>query len=198
MRYCPDCYRPVPGRARSRSHVETARTVDSTRRADPTIVFLPEVREARLRRNARRKRAAILALAVTVLMGGLLTVWLTLSHKSGEQRTYLARSEMARQELATIADALDRFHEDIGRYPTAAEGLGGLMHRPAAFQAVENRRLDQWLGPYLDTLPEVDPWGEDYVYEPIDDGRSFRLYSHGPGGDMGSAQRLEVRSSEPR
>jgi hypothetical protein len=70
-----------------------------------------------------------------------------------------------------------------------------LIYRPAAFKPGDDTRVNQWLGPYLDSLPEVDPWGNDYVYEPADGGQDFTLYSYGPGGETGSSSLLQVTSS---
>ena len=197
QRYCVNCYRPVAGARPARAHVETARQVETTRRADPTVVFRPDVHEALVRRSRLRKRMLIVCAIVILLGGAAAATWLALTHQSPEQRRTAARGEMAQRELRLMADALERFHEDVGRYPTSAENLHGLMHRPAAFRPTDDARVNHWLGPYLDSLPEVDPWGNDYVYEVTDDGQGFVLYSYGPGGD-GVAGRFQVSSTDMR
>jgi general secretion pathway protein G len=194
QRYCVNCYRPVAGAAPARAHVETARRVETTRRADPTLVFRPDLHEARLRRTRRRKRAAIIAAVVGFLVTMAGIAFLMLPHQSPDQRRQAVRGQMARRELSLMAEALERFHSDVGRYPTRAENLHGLIHRPAAFKPTDDARVNQWLGPYLDSLPEVDPWGNDYVYEVGDDGQSFLLYSYGPGGESGATSPYQVTS----
>ncbi|MEN3335086.1 MAG: ral secretion pathway protein [Blastocatellia bacterium] len=196
LRYCVNCYRPVAGARPSRAHVETARQVETTRRADPTMVFRPEVHEARLRRARRRKRALIVCTIVVLLTTAAIAIWLTLMHQSPEQRRAMARTEMAQRELNLMAEALERFRGDVGRYPTSAENIRGLINRPAAFKPSDDARVNQWLGPYLDSLPEVDPWGNDYVYEATGDGQDYRLYSNGAGGDTGAGSPLQVSSSD--
>jgi type II secretion system protein G len=196
QRYCVNCYRPVAGARHARAHVETARQVETTRRADPTVVFRPDLHEARLRRSRLRKRAAIISASVTLLAAATAVAWLMLTHQSPEQRRQAARGEMAQRELRLMAEALGRFRDDVGRYPTGVENLHGLINRPAAFKPTDDPRVNQWLGPYLDSLPEVDPWGNDYVYEVADDGQSFLLYSHGPGGESGASSRFQVSSSD--
>ncbi len=199
QRYCVNCYRPVAGAAPARAHVETARRVETTRRADPTLVFRPDLHEARLRRTRRRKRVLIVsAVAVVVLAAAASVAFLMLPHQSPEQRRQAVRGQMARRELSLMAEALEHFHADVGRYPTRAENLHALIHRPAAFKPTDDTRVDQWLGPYLDSLPEVDPWGNDYVYEVTDDGQSFLLYSHGPGGESGAGSPYQVTSPVQR
>src|SRR5581483_3356758 len=167
----------------ARAHVETARQVETTHRPDPTLVFRPDIHEAMVRRARRRKRTLITTTAVVLFAGGVIALWLALTHQSPEQRRHLARDEMARRELRMMADALEHFRDDVGRYPTDVEGLHGLINRPAAFKPSDDARVNQWLGPYVERLPEVDPWGNDYVYEVKDAGRGFVLFSHGPGGE---------------
>ena len=198
MRFCVNCYRPAARGSHARAHVETASQVDTTRRVDPTVVFLPEVHEARARRSRRRRRSATVALVLVILAGALLTVWLAQGRRGRERRSSVARSEMARRELNSMAEALERFREDVGRYPTASEGLGGLMRRPAAFKPTDDRRLNQWFGPYLESLPEVDPWGNDYVYETTEGAQGFRVYSHGPEGEGSAEADLQVSSADVR
>ena len=195
QRYCVNCYRPVAGARPSRAHVETARQVETTRRADPTLVFRPDLHEARVRRSHRRKRAAVVSAVVFLLATAAIGTWLALTYQSPEQRRTVARGEMAQRELNLMAGALERFREDVGRYPTGAENLHGLIHRPAAFKPTDDARVNQWLGPYLDSLPEVDPWGNDYVYEVTDDAQGYLLYSHGPEGDSGASSRFQVSSA---
>src|ERR1051326_5883627 len=79
LRYCVDCYRPVASAVQSRAHIETARQVETTRRADPTVVFLPEAHEARLRRAKRRQRTVIASVIVVLLTVTALGVWLALT-----------------------------------------------------------------------------------------------------------------------
>jgi general secretion pathway protein G len=97
------------------------------------------------------------------------------------------------RELSLISDALERFRSDVGRYPTTEEGLRCLERKPAALTG-DDRQQAYWFGPYLDNVPEVDPWGEDYVYHSTDGGRSFELLSEGPSHGTGSESRFRVTS----
>src|SRR5262249_52957068 len=98
LRYCVNCYRPVAGARPSQAQVETARQLETARRADPTVVFMAEAREARLRRERLRKRAVIIVAVVVLLTTGAIAVWVKLTHQSPEQRRLMARSEMAQRE----------------------------------------------------------------------------------------------------
>ena len=68
-----------------------------------------------------------------------------------------SRERAAKLQIEAFTSALDLFYLDIGRYPTTAEGLQGLVKRPAG--------IDSWGGPYLkqNAVP-ADPWGRPYEY----------------------------------
>lgn len=106
----------------------------------------------------------------------------------------MAREQAAHRELSEFAGALERFKSDVQRYPTNEEGLRCLSRKPAAFEVAGEGPSSYWFGPYLESVPEVDPWGNDYVYHTVDGGGSFELYSPGPGGETGSDSRFRVTS----
>ncbi|MBL8998667.1 MAG: type II secretion system major pseudopilin GspG [Gemmatimonadetes bacterium] len=69
-----------------------------------------------------------------------------------------ARTTTARSQIELLGSALDAFRIDIGRYPSATEGLEALWQRPAG---VPDAR---WRGPYLRRRVPSDPWGRPYVF----------------------------------
>jgi type II secretion system protein G len=193
LRYCVRCYSPV-GASASRAHVELARKTATTHRPDPTLVFSPEKHEAIVRRARNRKRMIITAtIALAVVVAGSIALN-TINRGRREAQRTMAREQAAHRELNALAEALDRFRADVERYPTNEEGLRCLARKPAAFEANGAGRSSYWFGPYLENVPEVDPWGNDYVYHTVDGGRSFELYSPGPGGEAGSDSRFRVGS----
>ena len=192
LRYCLSCYSPLAASA-SRAHVELASKTATTHRPDPTRVFSPEKHAAIVRRSRNRKRIIIVsAISLVVIVGGLIT-WNIVNRNRLAAKRLMAREEAARRELNVLADALNRFRADVERYPTNEEGLRCLTRKPAAFM-VEGDRSSPWYGPYIENLPEVDPWGNDYVYRTEDGGRSFELFSPGPGGEESSDSRFRVVS----
>jgi len=192
-RYCIHCYAPV-GVTASRAHVDLVRETATTHRPDPTFVFSPEKHEAIARRNRSRKRIAIIGAATLILSIASLVVLSSLSRSRKELQRRVAREQAAKKELNTLAEALERFKADVERYPTNEEGLRCLSRKPAAFAAVTGDRMNYWFGPYLENVPEVDPWGNDYVYHTADGGRSFELFSLGPGGGGGNGNQFRVTS----
>jgi len=191
LRYCVHCYFPV-GAGASRAHVELARKTATTHRPDPTLVFSPEKHEAILRRARRRKRLIVTSVIALVIVVAGSIVLNMINRGRREAQRMMAREQAAQRELNTLAEALIRFKADVQRYPTNEEGLRCLARKPAAFVADGGERSNYWFGPYLENVPEVDPWGNDYVYHTADGGRSFELWSSGPGGETGSDSRFRV------
>jgi general secretion pathway protein G len=92
-----------------------------------------------------------------------------------------AKVQTAQTQIKMLKGALQTMRLDIGRYPTAEEGLGLLMTPPADPRAARN-----WSGPYLDEALPSDPWGNPYRYSPGGDGtRGMTVYSLGADGKEG-------------
>jgi len=70
-----------------------------------------------------------------------------------------ARVMAARQDIASVMQALKLYRLDNQRYPTTEQGLQALVARPAAAPNAPNWKA----GGYLERLPK-DPWGNPYQY----------------------------------
>ena len=79
---------------------------------------------------------------------------------------------VARADVHELTSAVVAFQLDWGRYPTEAEGLSAIIHRPADIPEAK------WK-PYLKRLPTADPWGGAYVYRYPGMHGTFDLYSLG-------------------
>jgi general secretion pathway protein G len=94
-----------------------------------------------------------------------------------------ARSTTATAGIVTLGVALEVFRNDVGRFPTASEGLDALANPPPG--------LAGWNGPYFDPGGggRRDPWGHDFVYKrvPTPVGDSFRVVSVGADGKAGTS-----------
>ncbi len=64
------------------------------------------------------------------------------------------RQLAATLQIEGLVKALESYKADCGKYPSAREGLHGI---------VLDYGVKGWRGPYLDRLP-ADPWGQPYVY----------------------------------
>jgi general secretion pathway protein G len=91
-----------------------------------------------------------------------------------------AKKATAETQVRMLKTALDTMRLDIGRYPTAEEGLQLLITAPTD----PTLRL-VWNGPYLEQNLPNDPWGRPYVYDPLGrDLNAITLYSLGPDGKV--------------
>ena len=82
---------------------------------------------------------------------------------------------VAETQVKMLRGAVETFRLDMGRLPTAEEGLGVLYAKPA-----DPRAAERWRGPYLDEAVPLDPWDRPYQYSvPGRDGQPFALYSFG-------------------
>ena len=90
-----------------------------------------------------------------------------------------ARAKAAQLQLDTVAAAVEAFRTDIGRYPTASEGLSALTKEPAGAEG--------WSGPYMrNDKALTDPWGHALIYAaPGSDGANFYVESLGADGKAG-------------
>ena len=91
-----------------------------------------------------------------------------------------ARITAARQDVATLAQALRLYKLDNFAYPTTDQGLQALVVKPAAAPIPANWKT----GGYLERLPK-DPWGRDYRY--LNPGRhgEIDVFSLGADGEPG-------------
>lgn len=82
----------------------------------------------------------------------------------------------ANAQVRLLRGQVENVRMDIGRYPTAEEGMSLLLKAPADPAAAA-----RWRGPYLDDVAmPLDPWGTPYQYSvPGRDGQPFALYSFG-------------------
>lgn len=127
-------------------------------------------------RNRRGERGLTLVeLLVVLLIIGLIAAFAV-----PQVMNYLggARQDSAAIQINQLSGILDLYRLDVGRYPSASEGLDALLEQPSG--------ADGWNGPYVkkaDSL--VDPWGNPYQYRVPGQHGDFDLYSLGADGSEG-------------
>jgi general secretion pathway protein G len=128
-------------------------------------------------RGCRKGKAFTLVeiLLVIVMIGILSGVLVSkLSGRSQEARIARAQSDIT----GTLSLALDMFEQDVGRYPSADEGLAVLVQDPG---------VPGWKGPYLKGGLKPDPWGTPYQYQlDADNPTIYILQSAGPDRQLGT------------
>ena len=102
---------------------------------------------------AQRGMTLIEILVVLVLIGVVLGIVGGNFLGRGEK----AKADAAKIEIGQIAQALDLYKLETGRYPSTQEGLQALVSAPPG--------VANWNGPYWkkSSLPK-DPWGNEYKY----------------------------------
>jgi general secretion pathway protein G len=109
-------------------------------------------------------------------------------------RTDDARITAAKQDIASIMQALKLYRLDNGVYPSTEQGLKALIAKPTLEPLPNNWKQ----GGYLErsSLPR-DPWGNEYRYlspgtrgeiDVISFGRDGQTGGEGPDADIGSWQ----------
>lgn len=91
-----------------------------------------------------------------------------------------ARVIAAKQDVATLVQALKLYRLDNLRYPSTEQGLQALVSKPAVEPVPGNWKA----GGYLEKLPN-DPWGHPYLY--LNPGRQGEIdvFSQGADGQPG-------------
>jgi len=90
-----------------------------------------------------------------------------------------AKVKSTEAQMKTLGDAVSQFRLDMGRYPTADEGLDALVAAPQG--------TDGWNGPYLAKAVPKDGWGRAYQWNvPGRDGEA-EIVSLGRDGRVGGS-----------
>lgn len=130
----------------------------------------------------------LLEMMIVVVILGLIAVLIVSNvGRKGQE----AKVKLAHVGVTQVAGWVESFQFDVGRYPTAAEGLKVLIEKP---QAAEGWNPQGYVG--KNTLPK-DPWNNDYVYEWDATKNWYVIKSLGadgkPGGE-GDAADIDNRS----
>ena len=95
-----------------------------------------------------------------------------------------ARVIAAKQDVATIVQALKLYRLDNHRYPTTEQGLQALVAPPTVAPLAPSWKS----GGYLERLPK-DPWGNPYNYLSPGVHAEIDVFSYGADGARGGAGR---------
>jgi general secretion pathway protein G len=152
------------------------------------MVTLMNPRIPRIHAPLRRERGMTLIeiLVVLVLIGVVLGIVGGNFIGRGEK----AKADAAKIEIGQIAQALDLYKLEIGRYPSSSEGLQALVSAPAG--------ASNWNGPYWKKaqIPK-DPWGHEYRYSAPGKGGPYDIVSLGAdGAEGGDGANKDISSAE--
>lgn len=119
---------------------------------------------------AQRGMSLLEIIIVIVLIGAVLTL-VGSRVLGGADR---GKANLARSQIATVADKIENYRLDTGRLPTQ---LDDLVRAPAGAAG--------WLGPYAKAAELQDPWGNAIQYRVPGQGQPFDLVSLGRDGREG-------------
>ena len=106
-----------------------------------------------------RRRIRAFTLIEVMVVVAILAVLAALIVPKVMSRPDEARVVAARQDIASLLQALKLYRLDNLRYPTTEQGLAALVTRPTLAPVPPNWKP----GGYLERLPR-DPWGNPYQY----------------------------------
>ncbi len=95
-----------------------------------------------------------------------------------------ARVIAAKQDVATIVQALKLYRLDNHRYPSTEQGLQALVAPPTVAPLAPNWKA----GGYLERLPK-DPWGNPYKFLSPGVHAEIDVFSYGADGALGGSGR---------
>lgn len=128
-------------------------------------------------RAALMRGFTLIEIMVVVVIMGILAA-LVVPKLMG--RTDDARVTAARQDIATIMQALKLYKLDNQRYPTTDQGLQALTEKPTSGPEARGWKS----GGYIDKLPK-DPWGNPYHYLSPGIKGEIDVFSYGADGQAG-------------
>lgn len=129
----------------------------------------------RIPKNSCSTGFTLLELLVVIAIIGLLAAYV-----GPRYFAQLGKSEVtaATAQIEALAQALDQYRLDTGRYPSTEQGLAALAIQPS------NEK--KWRGPYLKKDVPSDPWGNAYIYRfPGNRSDEFQIMSYGKDGQPG-------------
>jgi general secretion pathway protein G len=161
----------------------------SARKLIKSFSWVPMKPSLRFSAHVRARGFTLIEIMVVITILGILAA-LIVPRVVG--RTDDARIAAARQDIASLMQALKLYRLDNGRYPTTEQGLRALIEKPSVDPVPNNWKQ----GGYLErsSLPK-DPWGKEYQYlspglrgeiDVFSFGRDGQSGGEGPDADVGS------------
>ena len=124
------------------------------------------------------KGFSLIEILVVLMIIGLLATVVAINVLPSQDR---ARIDKAQTDIRILEQALELYRLDMFSYPSEQEGLKALIEKPS-----NNKFSDRYRqGGYVRKL-ELDPWGNDYLYErPGKNNNPFEIISLGADGRKG-------------
>lgn len=132
--------------------------------------------QQQIRQYKQRGFTLIEIMVVVVILGILAAIVVPKIVQRPEQ----ARIVRAKQDIASIANAMDLYRLDNGFYPTTDQGIQALVTKPTSDPVPQSWHQ------YLRQLPS-DPWGKAYQYLKPGTHGEIDIFTYGPSGKPGGS-----------
>jgi general secretion pathway protein G len=106
----------------------------------------------------------LLVLVILVILGSLVTVSVVQVQKSSNIKA-------ARAQIGMLEEATSMYRIELGQLPDSLEAL--------KTQPGDLKNPEKWR-PFIEKSLPVDPWGNEYQYQLIENGEKCKIYSFGP------------------
>ena len=126
------------------------------------------------RRRAGRRGITLIELLVVMV---IISLFATLVGARLFRNVERAQQTTAKAQISEFESVVGLFRLDVGRFPTASEGLQALRSNHGG--------IPNWDGPYLARDVPPDPWGRPYVYRFPGEHGDFDILSLGADGQEG-------------
>jgi general secretion pathway protein G len=128
-----------------------------------------------LKTSTRKSGYTLTEMLVVIAVIGLIAAFITPNLLNQLSRS---RAKAAELHVQSVAAAVTLFRDDVGRYPTEAEGLAALVREPV--------NSEGWTGPYLEGMSALsDPWGSPLAYMLDAERNRYAVRSLGADGREG-------------
>lgn len=131
----------------------------------------------KLLQRAKTQGFTLLEIMVVLVIIGILATAVMLNIGGDVDRAAVTR---AKQDIATLTMALERYKMDNFVYPSTEQGLPSLKVKPNTDPEPRNYKQ----GGYIQKL-EKDPWGRDYQYVFPGERSEYDVFSLGADGEIG-------------
>ena len=128
-------------------------------------------------KNLLKKGFTLLELLIVIVILGLLVSLVSVNFLPTLSNAY---TEVARQDISRLQQALVMFKINEGKYPDSSQGLASLMTNPGNLRNPSKYPV----GGYINKIP-VDPWGNNYVYSFPGQYGEYDIVSLGADGQLG-------------
>ncbi|WP_133501683.1 type II secretion system major pseudopilin GspG [Cognatilysobacter terrigena] len=122
--------------------------------------------------RALQRGMSLIEIIIVIVLIGVVLTFVGNRILGGSDR---AKANLAKSEVQTLAQKIEQYKEDVGKYPTTLSDL-----------ATAPQGSTGWLGPYAKAGELKDPWGNDIAYKaPGEDGHAFDVIILGKDGKPG-------------